>query len=332
MIEYIIRRVLIMFPTLFVISVIVFTVIQLPPGDFLTTYAINLEQSGEPVAMEVLDALRERYGLDKPMVVQYFKWIGGILLRGDFGQSFGHWRPVKDLIWERLGLTASIALITIVITWMIAVPIGIYSATHQYKLSDYAFTFVGYIGLSIPAFMLALLVMNAAHMKFGLDVGGLFSDEFIDAPWSLARVVDLLQHIWVPVLVLSVGGTAGLIRVMRANLLDQLELPYVETARASGLSETKLLLKYPVRVAINPIVSTIGWMLPQLFSGSVIVAMVLSLQTTGPLLLRALMDQDMHLAGAMIMILSALTVVGTLISDILLAWVDPRIRFERQTS
>lgn len=332
MIEYIIRRVLIMFPTLFVISVIVFTVIQLPPGDFLTTYAINLEQSGEPVAMEVLDALRERYGLDKPMVVQYFKWIGGILLRGDFGQSFGHWRPVKDLIWERLGLTASIALITIVITWMIAVPIGIYSATHQYKLSDYAFTFVGYIGLSIPAFMLALLVMNAAHMKFGLDVGGLFSDEFIDAPWSLARVVDLLQHIWVPVLVLAVGGTAGLIRVMRANLLDQLELPYVETARASGLSETKLLLKYPVRVAINPIVSTIGWMLPQLFSGSVIVAMVLSLQTTGPLLLRALMDQDMHLAGAMIMILSALTVVGTLISDILLAWVDPRIRFERQTS
>lgn len=332
MIEYIIRRVLIMFPTLFVISVIVFTVIQLPPGDFLTTYAINLEQSGEPVAMEVLDALRERYGLDKPMVVQYFKWIGGILLRGDFGQSFGHWRPVKDLIWERLGLTASIALITIVITWMIAVPIGIYSATHQYKLSDYAFTFVGYIGLSIPAFMLALLVMNAAHMKFGLDVGGLFSDEFIDAPWSLARVVDLLQHIWVPVLVLSVGGTAGLIRVMRANLLDQLELPYVETARASGLSETKLLLKYPVRVAINPIVSTIGWMLPQLFSGSVIVAMVLSLQTTGPLLLRALMDQDMHLAGAMIMILSALTVIGTLISDILLAWVDPRIRFERQTS
>lgn len=332
MIEYIIRRVLIMFPTLFVISVIVFTVIQLPPGDFLTTYAINLEQSGEPVAMEVLDALRERYGLDKPMVVQYFKWIGGILLRGDFGQSFGHWRPVKDLIWERLGLTASIALITIVITWMIAVPIGIYSATHQYKLSDYAFTFVGYIGLSIPAFMLALLVMNAAHMKFGLDVGGLFSDEFIDAPWSLARVVDLLQHIWVPVLVLAVGGTAGLIRVMRANLLDQLELPYVETARASGLSETKLLLKYPVRVAINPIVSTIGWMLPQLFSGSVIVAMVLSLQTTGPLLLRALMDQDMHLAGAMIMILSALTVIGTLISDILLAWVDPRIRFERQTS
>ncbi len=332
MIEYIIRRVLIMFPTLFVISVIVFTVIQLPPGDFLTTYAINLEQSGEPVAMEVLDALRERYGLDKPMVVQYFKWIGGILLRGDFGQSFGHWRPVKDLIWERLGLTASIALITIVITWMIAVPIGIYSATHQYKFSDYAFTFVGYIGLSIPAFMLALLLMNAAHMKFGLDVGGLFSDEFIDAPWSLARVVDLLQHIWVPVLVLAVGGTAGLIRVMRANLLDQLELPYVETARASGLSETKLLLKYPVRVAINPIVSTIGWMLPQLFSGSVIVAMVLSLQTTGPLLLRALMDQDMHLAGAMIMILSALTVIGTLISDILLAWVDPRIRFERQTS
>ena len=332
MIEYIIRRVLIMFPTLFVISVIVFTVIQLPPGDFLTTYAINLEQSGEPVAMEVLDALRERYGLDKPMVVQYSKWIGGILLRGDFGQSFGHWRPVKDLIWERLGLTASIALITIVITWMIAVPIGIYSATHQYKFSDYAFTFAGYIGLSIPAFMLALLVMNAAHMKFGLDVGGLFSDEFIDAPWSLARVVDLLQHIWVPVLVLSVGGTAGLIRVMRANLLDQLELPYVETARASGLSETKLLLKYPVRVAINPIVSTIGWMLPQLFSGSVIVAMVLSLQTTGPLLLRALMDQDMHLAGAMIMILSALTVIGTLISDILLAWVDPRIRFERQTS
>jgi peptide/nickel transport system permease protein len=331
MIEYIVRRVLLMIPTLFVISVIVFTVIQLPPGDFLTTYAINLEQSGEPVAMEVLEALRVRYGLDKPMPVQYYKWISGIVLRGDFGQSYFHWRPVSDLIWERLGLTATIAFITIVFTWIIAIPIGIYSATHQYKFSDYAFTLLGYIGLSIPAFMLALLLMNVAT-KFGLDVGGLFSDDFIDAPWSWARVVDLLQHIWVPVIVLAVGGTAGLIRTMRANLLDQLEMPYVETARAGGLSETKLLLKYPVRVAINPIASTIGWMLPSLFSGSIIVAMVLSLQTTGPLLWRALMDQDMHLAGAMIMILSTLTVIGTLISDIALAWVDPRIRFESHTT
>ena len=331
MIEYIIRRVLLMIPTLFVISIIVFTVIQLPPGDFLTTYAINLEQSGEPVAMEVLDALRKRYGLDQPMPVQYFKWISGIVLRGDFGQSYFHWRPVGDLIWERLGLTATIALVTIVFTWLIAIPIGIYSATHQYKVSDYLFTLLGYVGLSVPAFMLALLLMNFAHTKFGMDVGGLFSDEFIDAPWSWARVVDLLQHIWVPVVVLAVGGTAGLIRTMRANLLDQLEMPYVETARASGLSETKLLLKYPVRVAINPIASTIGWMLPSLFSGSVIVAMVLSLQTTGPLLWRALMDQDMHLAGAMIMILSTLTVIGTLLSDIALAWVDPRIRFEGRT-
>ncbi len=282
MIEYIIRRVLLMIPTLFVISIIVFTVIQLPPGDFLTTHAINLEMSGEPVAAEVLEALRQRYGLDRPMPVQYYKWITGIVFRGDFGQSYFHWRPVSDLIWERLGLTATIAFLTIVFTWMIAIPIGIYSATHQYKFSDYAFTLLGYIGLSVPAFMLALLLMNFAT-KHGIDVGGLFSDEYIDAPWSRARIVDLLQHIWVPVVVLAVGGTAGLIRTVRANLLDQLEMPYVETARASGLSETRLLLKYPVRVAINPIASTIGWMLPSLFSGSVIVAKVLSLQTTGPL-------------------------------------------------
>jgi len=331
MLAYILRRVLIMIPTLFVISVISFVVIQLPPGDYLTTYIANLQQTGEVTDEAVIESLRARYGLDKPLPVQYWKWISGVVV-GDFGQSFSYNKPVKELIWERLGLTVTISLITMVCTWLIAIPIGIYSATHQYKIFDYFFTFLGFIGMSAPAFMLALVMLYISYSVFGTSVGGLFSDAYIDAPWSPDKVFDLLRHIWVPVAVLAVGGTAGLIREVRANLLDQLEMPYVVTARAKGLSEWRLLIKYPVRIAINPVVSTIGWMLPGLVSGSVIVDIVLSLPTSGPLLLNALQDQDMYLAGSFVMLLSALTVIGTLISDILLAWIDPRIRFGGQPS
>ncbi len=329
MVTFIIRRLLMMIPTLFVISVITFIIIQLPPGDYLTTYIANLQETGEEVDEAVIESLRVRYGLDQPLPVQYWKWISGVVV-GDFGQSFAMNKPVSELIWERLGLTVTISLVTLVFTWIVAIPIGIYSATHQYKLSDYFFTFLGFIGMATPAFLLALVMMYLSYRWFGTGVGGLFSDEFVGAPWSWAKVIDLLKHLWVPVVVLGVAGTAGLIRVLRANLLDQLEMPYVVTARAKGLSESRLLVKYPVRVAINPVVSTIGWMLPQLVSGAVIVAMVLSLPTVGPLLLRALMEQDMYLAGSIVMLLSLLTVIGTLVSDILLAWVDPRIRFGGQ--
>ncbi len=331
MLAFIVRRLLIMIPTLFIISVISFAIIQLPPGDFLTTLVANLQATGEEVNQDVVASLRARYGLDEPFHVQYLKWMGGVV-RGDFGMSFSLNRPVGELIWERLGLTIAISLITLVFTWIIAVPIGIYSATHQYKLFDYVFTFFGFIGMATPQFMLALVLMYFSYKWFGTGVGGLFSDAFVGEPWSVAKMLDLLAHIWVPVAVLAVGGTAGLIRVVRANLLDQLEMPYVVTARAKGLSEWHLLIKYPVRVAINPVISTLGWMLPQLVSGSVIVAMVLSLPTTGPLMIQALMEQDMYLAGSFVMMLSFLTVIGTLVSDILLAWVDPRIRFERQAS
>ena len=332
MATFLIRRLLLMIPTLFVISIITFTIIQLPPGDYLTTYIANLQETGEDADEAVIASLRARYGLDRPLYVQYGMWIKNILLHGDFGQSFSMGKPVKELIWERLGLTVAISLFTIIVTWCIAIPIGIYSATHQYKISDYVFTFFGFIGMATPGFTVALLVMYFAFACLGTSVGGLFSDEFAAAPWTFAKVVDLMKHIWIPVAILGVAGTAGLIRTMRANLLDQLEMPYVITARAKGVSETRLLLKYPVRVAINPLVSTIGWMLPQLVSGSVIVAMVLSLPTVGPLLLRALTEQDMYLAGTIILMVSLLTVIGTLVSDILLAWVDPRIRFERQKS
>ncbi len=331
MLAFILRRLLIMIPTLFVISIVTFIVIQLPPGDYLTTYVANLQQTGETADEAVIESLRARYGLDKPLPVQYGKWIWGVV-HGDFGQSFSYNKPVGELIWERLGLTVTISLITLVFTWIIAIPIGIYSATHQYKLFDYVFTFLGFIGMSAPGFMVALVLLYVSYAAFGTSVGGLFSEAFIDAPWTWAKVGDLLRHIWVPVAVLAVSGTAGLIREVRANLLDQLEMPYVVTARAKGLSEWRLLLKYPVRIAVNPIVSTIGWMLPGLLSGSVIVDIVLSLPTSGPLLLNALQEQDMYLAGSFVMLLSTLTVIGTLLSDILLAWVDPRIRFEGQPS
>lgn len=327
MLQYIVRRVLYMIPTLFVISIVSFIIIQLPPGDYLTSLVATMASTGETVDRAQLIALEQRYGLGQPIYVQYWKWISGILFRGDFGQSFEWNQPVHTLIWGRLALTFVLSLSTLLFTWFVAFPIGIYSAVRQYSAGDYLFTIIGYIGLAIPNFLLALVLMYIAFKYFNQSVGGLFSPQYVDAPWSMAKVVDMLNHLWIPVTIIGTAGTAGLIRIMRANLLDELHKPYVVTARAKGLPERRLLLKYPVRVALNPFVSTVGWTLPALVSGAAIVSIVLSLPTAGPLLLRALMSQDMYLAGSFIMLLSTLTVIGTLISDILLAWLDPRIRF-----
>jgi len=327
MLQYIIRRILIMIPLLIVVSMLSFAIIQLPPGDYLTSHIAAMASAGDIIQQDEIDALKKRYGLDQPVYVQYTKWIWGILSRGDFGQSFRWNKPVRDLIGQRLALTVVITLITVVFQWIVAIPIGIYSATHQYSFLDNLFTLVGFVGLATPNFLMALILIYVAVAYFDTNVMGLFSPDYIEAPWSLAKIGDMLKHVWVPVIIIGTSGTAGLIRVMRANLLDELHKPYVTTARAKGLTEGKLLLKYPVRVAINPFVSTIGWTLPRLISGITITAIILSLPTAGPLFLRALMGQDMYLAGSFVLILSTLTVIGTLISDLLLAWVDPRIRF-----
>ncbi|MCD6290001.1 MAG: ABC transporter permease [Anaerolineae bacterium] len=328
MLQYIARRLLLMIPTIIAISIVTFIIIQLPPGDYLTSLVASMAETGEEVDQSALETLKARYGLGQPIYVQYFKWAWGIISRGDFGQSFEWNKPVTDLIWERLALTFVLSLSTLLFTWIVAFPIGIYSAVKQYSLGDYVFTFLGFIGLATPNFLLALVLMYISFKYFNQSVGGLFSPQFVEAPWSWAKVADLMKHLWIPMVILGTSGTAGLIRIMRANLLDELHKPYVVTARAKGLPERRLLLKYPVRVALNPFVSTVGWTLPGLVSGSAIVSVVLSLPTTGPLLLRALMSQDMYLAGSFILMLSVLTVIGTLISDILLAWLDPRIRYQ----
>jgi len=325
MLQYIARRILMMIPTLFLISVVSFIIIQLPPGDFLTSYVTQLSSMGDNVDESAIQALKDRYGLGQPLYVQYFRWMSN-MLHGDFGHSMEWNKPVLGLLTERLPLTFVLAVSTMLFTWAIAFPIGIYSAVKQYSIGDYIATFLGFIGLAIPDFLLALILMWVFFAYFNQSVGGLFSPDFQEAPWSPAKVWDLGKHLIVPMVILGLGGTASLIRVMRANLLDELHKPYVVTARAKGLSESKLLLKYPVRAALNPFISTAGWYLPALVSGATIVAVVLSLPLTGPLLLRALMSQDMYLAGSFIFVLSALTVIGTLISDILLAWLDPRIR------
>jgi peptide/nickel transport system permease protein len=317
-----------MIPTLFIVSLVAFMIIQLPPGDFLTSYIANLAGTGETVEEEVIVALNQRFGLDQPIYVQYFKWITNIIFRGDYGQSFAWDAPVESLIWERMNLTVILSVSTLLFTWFLAFPIGIFSAVRQYSPGDYIATFFGFLGLAIPDFLLGLVLMYIGFKFFNQSVGGLFSPEFIEAPWSLARVADLISHLWIPMIILGTSGTASLIRIMRANLLDELRKPYVRTARAKGLPEWKVILKYPVRVALNPFVSTAGWLLSGLVSGSIIVAVVLSLPTTGPLLLQALVTQDMYLAGAFILLLSALTLFGTLLSDIALAWLDPRIRYE----
>ena len=328
MLRYVVRRILLMIPTLFAISVVSFVIIQLPPGDFLDTLVAQLSAQGESVNAATLAALREYYGLGEPVYVQYLKWIWGIF-QGDFGYSLEWNRPVSFLIWDRLGMTGVLSIATLLITWVIAFPTGIYSAVRRYTVGDHVATFFGFLGLAIPDFLLALVLMYFSFRYLGQSVGGLFSPQFIEAPWSLAKVMDLLAHLWIPAAIIGLSHTAGLIRIMRANLLDELYRPYTVTARAKGLSEPRLLLRYPVRTALNPFVSTVGWTLPEIVSGDAIVAVVLSLPTTGPLLLRALQSQDMYLAGSFILMLSVLTVVGTLCSDLLLAWLDPRIRYRR---
>jgi len=328
MLEYIIKRVLLAVPTLILISIISFLIIELPPGDYVTAYVARARDAGEVVEESTIKMLRAAYRLDRPFLERYFHWITGILLRGDFGRSLDYSKPVGEIIWEKLGLTVTITLFTVLFTWVVAIPIGIYSATHQYSLFDYIFTVIGFIGAGIPNFLLALIIMWLAFAYLNAEVAGLFSSEFVNAPWSLAKVIDMLKHMWVPILIVGIGGTAGLIRTMRANTLDELHKPYVTAARAKGLPEGRLILKYPVRVALNPFISTVGYYLPGLVSGALIVAIVLNLPTTGPMLWQALLAQDMYLAGSFILILSTLTVIGTLISDLLLAWVDPRIRYE----
>jgi len=329
MLMYILKRVLFMIPTLAVISVISFVIIQLPPGDFLTSYVAQLRMEGEDIDAEEIAALEQRYGLGQPIYVQYYKWITGILFRGDWGQSMEWQKPVRELIWERMALTVVLSASTMLFSWMVSIPLGVFSATHQYTLADYFLTMLSFLGVGTPGFLIALLVMWFAMSQLNMNVGGLFSEQYILAPWSWEKIVDMMKHIWIPIVVLALGSTAGLMRTTRANLLDELNKPYVETARAKGVAERKVIWKYPVRVAMNPFFSTVGWSLANLISGSTLVSVVLSLQTTGPMMLRALTSQDMYLAGSFILLLSALTVLGTLLSDVLLAWVDPRIRLTR---
>lgn len=325
MAQYIIKRLLLLPFLLFIFSIVAFALIQAPPGDFITSYIAELASSGSTMEQAQIDALRAQYGLDQPVYIQYLKWMGNIL-HGNLGMSLDWRKSNAELISERLVLTLLLGAFTFIITWAVAIPIGIYSATHQYSFLDYFFTVFNYIGVATPTFMTALILMWIAFKYFGASVTGLFSAEYIDAPWSLPRFVDLLKHLWLPALILALDGTARLARIMRANLLDELKKPYMEMARAKGMSEWQLVMKYPVRLAFNPLVSTIGWYLPLLFSGSLIVATVMNLPTIGPMLLRALIVQDMFLAGIIILIYCMLAIIGTLISDILLAWLDPRIR------
>lgn len=327
MLRVVLHRLLLLPVLLLVFSIAVFALVQAPPGDFLTSYLSMLAASGSSVDQAQVDALRRQFGLDQPFYIQYLRWMQN-LLRGDLGLSLEYQLPNLDLISDYLVPTVLLALLSFVFTWLMAIPAGIYSATHPRSPLDYAVTVLNYVGVATPNFMLALVLMWVAFARFGVSVTGLFSPDYLQAPWSLARVADLLTHIWLPMIILGIAGTARLTRIMRANLLDELHKPYVITARAKGLSEWHLVLKYPVRVAINPLVSTIGWYLPQLFSGSLIVATVMNLPNIGPLLLHALISRDMYLAGAILLIYLFLTVIGTLLSDILLAWADPRIRME----
>ena len=325
MARYIVNRLLLMIPTMVVISIIVFTIIQLPPGNYLESYIAELQAQGESVDPQKIAFLREHYGLDKPLVEQYLRWAGGMLV-GDFGYSFEFNMPVSRVVGDRMLLTVIVSLVTILFTWAVAFPIGIYSATHQYSWGDYGLSFLGFLGIAVPNFMLALVMMYVANVVFGTSIGGLMAPEYIDQPWSWAKVKSVLAHSWIPVLVIGASGTAGMIRRLRANLLDELQKQYVVTARAKGLPPGKVLRKYPLRMALNFFVSDIGSLLPAVISGAEITAVVLSLPTTGPMLLSALKSQDMYLAGSFLMFLALLIVVGVLVSDLALAALDPRIR------
>ena len=325
----IIRRIILIIPLLFIISIISFIVILLPPGSYVETYVENLEQTGFLMDESQIKAIYKQYGLDRPAVVQYILWMSNFLLKGEMGRSFIYQKPVTAVIMERLPMSMAVTLISLAVTWLLAVPIGIYSALRQYSVGDYMATIIGFVGLALPNFLLALALTYLVFAKTGHAVTGLFSIEYKDAPWTIAKLIDLLGNIWLPILVIASAGTASLVRILRATLLDEKNKQYVTTARAKGLPEHKLILKYPVRVAINPLISTIGWTLPLIVSGEIIVSQTLGLETLGPVLLSAAMGEDMFLVGSIVMILSSLTVIGTLISDILLAWIDPRIRFDK---
>jgi peptide/nickel transport system permease protein len=325
--QYILRRLLYFIPTLLGISIITFFIIQLPPGDFITSFEARALATGDQTDIERAAQLRERYGLDQPWYVQYWKWFTGVLT-GDFGYSFQWKQPVSNLLGQRMLLTFLLALASTLFVWAVAIPLGIYCAMHKNTFGDYVASFVGFIGQATPDFLFALVLMWVAFFYFDMSVGGLFSPQYEAAPWSWAKLGDLIGHLWIPMLVIGTNGTAGLIRLLRANLLDEMHKPYVETARAKGLTEWRLTAKYPVRVALNPFISGIGETLPGLISGATITSIVLNLPTAGPLLLQALLSQDMYLAGSYIFLLSLLSVIGVLISDILLAWLDPRIRYQ----
>jgi peptide/nickel transport system permease protein len=325
MLNYLVRRILVMIPTLLVISVLIFGIIQLPEGDYLSSQIAELEAMGETVAKEQIEFLRRQYGLDQPFIVQYFNWLGG-MLRGDFGYSFEYRMPVSDVVGDRLFLSFVLSFSTIVFTWLVAFPIGVYSATHQYSWTDHGLTFIGFLGLATPNFLLALVLLYFANVTFGTSIGGLMDPVYLDQSMSWGKLLSVLEHLWIPVIVIGTSGTAGMIRRLRANLLDELQKQYVITGRAKGLPPFRLLMKYPLRMALNPFIADIGNLLPQVVSGAAIVSIVLSLPTTGPMLLGALRSQDMYLAGSFLMFLSMLTVIGLFLSDLALAVLDPRIR------
>lgn len=332
MIAFIIRRFLLGLFTLWVISIIAFLAVQLPPGDFVDEYVANLvgdAGQGTPAAAALEDQLRAEYGLDDPLFFQYYKWMSKVV-RGDLSFSVEFNRPVREIIWDKLPMTLVVTGSVLVFTWTLAIPLGIYSAVRHRTIEDYSLTFVGFLGLAIPDFLLALALLWIGYFYFGASIGGLFTSEYITAPWSIGKVVDLLSHLWIPAIVLGTAGTAAILRIMRANLLDELRKPYVVTARAKGLKEWKVILKYPVRMALNPIVSLVGYLLPALISSSIIVSVILSLPIIGPLLLRALLAEDLFMASSILLVLGALTVIGTFLSDLLLVFIDPRIRMENR--
>lgn len=330
MAKYLTRRFITMIFTVLVISMLTFAVIQLPPGDFVTNLVNRLyaTSGGQAIDPAIIENMRSMYGLDQPLIIQYLKWMRNIIFEGQFGYSFTYSRDAIGIIMERLPMTFALAFSSFMFVWMVSLPIGIFSAVNKYTVGDYIVSFFGFIGLAVPGFVLALVFLWFSYRYLGVAAVGLFSQEYVDAPWSFAKVFDLFKHIWIPMILIGIGGTAGLIRTLRANVLDELNKPYVDTARAKGVPERKLLWKYPVRHALNPFISTLGWVLPGLISGEVIISIVLNLPTSGPILYAALATQDMYLAAGFLLILSALTVVGTFISDILLAWLDPRIRFQ----
>ena len=327
MLRYLLRRLLLAVVTVWAITLVTFIILQLPPGDFVDAYVAQASAMGSAISAAEAAALRHTYGLDQSYLVQYVKWLN-LILHGEFGTSFEYSRPVTEVIGDRLWLTMVLSFAAIIVTWVLALPIGIYSAVRQYSLGDYVFTFIGFIGLAVPSFLLALIVMYLGLRWFNLNLGGLFSPDYQLAPWSWGKLLDLLKHLPVPMLILALPGIAQLVRIMRANLLDELRRPYVVTARARGLAERRVILKYPVRAALNPFASSSAYLFPYLVSGSIVVSLVLGLPTVGPLLLQALVAQDMFLAGTIVLLLGVLTVIGTLISDLLLMWIEPRIRLQ----